>query len=67
MLNVTGNSELAEGLTVVLPTLSLETEYTAAITGTMADGTSFNDSVVFYTEICGKCYNLSVLYILYVI
>ena len=60
MLNVTGNSERVEGLTVVLPTLSLETQYTATITGTMANGTSFNDSVVFYTEICGtcKCHNM---------
>ena len=60
MLNVTGNSERAEELTVALPTLSFETQYTATITGTMANGTSFIDSVVFYTEICGtyKCHNM---------
>ena len=59
-LNIIGNSERVEGLTVVLPTLSLETQYTATITGIMTNGTSFTDSVVFYTEICGmyKCHNM---------
>ena len=55
-LNVTGRSdEQAEGLAVTIP-VSLETEYTATITGVMANGTSVSDSVAFYTESCGECH-----------
>ena len=53
---MTGRSdEQAEGLTVTIP-VSLETEYTATITGVMANGTSVSDSVAFYTESCGECH-----------
>ena len=54
ILNVTGNGEQMEGLKVTLPNLPVETECKATITGVTMNGTSFLDSVVFYTESCGE-------------
>ena len=53
-LNVPGNVERVEGLTVTLPNVSMETEYMATITGITMNGASFPDSLVFYTESCGE-------------
>ena len=57
-LNVSwGVDEQEEGLSLTLPILSMETEHTATITVVLADGTSFSDSVVFYTNSCGESHN----------
>ena len=57
-LNVSwGVDEQEEGLSLTLPILSMETEHTATITAVLADGTSFSDSVVFYTNSCGESHD----------
>ena len=54
ILNVAGNGEQIEGFTVTLTNVSMETEYTATITGITVNGEHVPDSVVFYTESCGE-------------
>ena len=49
--------EQEEGLTLILPIMSMEAEHTATITAVLADGTSFSDSVVFYTNSCGESHD----------
>jgi len=60
-LNVSwGADEQGEGLLLTLPIMTMETEHTATITAVLADGTSFSDSVVFYTNSCGESHDTCV-------
>ena len=66
-LNVTGGMNgQEEGLTLTLPIMSMETEHTATITAVLANGTSFSDSVVFYTNSCGESHDTYVAVYKYV-
>ena len=56
-LNVSLGADEQEGLLLTLPIMSMEAEHTATITAVLADGTSFSDSVVFYTNSCGESHD----------